>query len=219
LIDPGPDHLAQMRAYRATRPEFRGLTGIFVTHLHFDHVAGLHAVRDLRRPAATPLWAPDDHHGRLRAAFWPSVGKAGSASRRKYVLHPLRTEEPVEIGPFTIRAYSTSHTTSHTTVAYRIEAGRKALLYAPDLAHLPKDAMKGVDRAFVDTAFWSRPAKGHAPVTQTVRSCLAAGVEEVWLTHGGHQGVTRAELEAGAKRLGPVRVAHDGAEIVWDAAA
>lgn len=217
LIDPGPDHLLQMRSYRAARPDFRGLTGILLTHLHFDHVAGLTDVRHLRRPAATPIWAPVDHHGRLQAAFWPRVGRTGT--RRRYVLHPLSPEEPVEIGPFTIRAYPTSHTTSHTTVAYRIEAGRRSVLYAPDIADLPREALRGVERALVDAAFWSRSARGHAPVTQTVRRCLAEGVEEVWLTHVGHLGMTREQLEADARRLGPVRVARDGGEIVWDSAA
>jgi phosphoribosyl 1,2-cyclic phosphate phosphodiesterase len=214
LIDPGPDHGLQMRGYREQRPEFRGLTGILLTHLHFDHVAGLFDTTHLRRPAATPIWAPDDQHGRLKAAFWPRIGKPGS--RRRYVLHGMQPEEPVEIGPFTIRAYCTFHTSSHSTVAYRVEAGGKALLYAPDMADLPQTALRDVDRALVDAAFWSRSTKGHAPVTQTVKRCLAAGVREVWLTHVGHYGLTRDQLRARARRLGPVRVAEDGSEIVWN---
>jgi phosphoribosyl 1,2-cyclic phosphate phosphodiesterase len=217
LIDAGPDHQAQMRGYLDGRPDFRGLTGILLTHLHFDHVAGLFDVTHLRRPAATPLWAPDDHHARLRVAFWPRVGKPGS--RRRYVLKPLRPGEPVGLGPLTIRAFPTSHTRSHTTVAFRVEAGGQALLYAPDLADLPAAAIRGVDRAIVDAAFWHETVRGHAPVTHSVRRCLTEGVKEVWLTHVGHHGLKRADFESSASRLGPVRVAGDGDEIVWGAAA
>ncbi len=118
LIDAG---ISARRIRAALEAEGVGpgrLDGIFITHEHSDHVAGL-AV--FARQFPLPVYAPGTVANVLRRSF-----QRGCPSIRD-----IQPERPLALGSMTVTAFPTPHDTPDS-VGYRLEADGASLVIATD---------------------------------------------------------------------------------------
>ena len=124
-----------------------------------------------------------------------------------------------------------AQSTRAPAVGYRIEAGRRVVFYAPDVAyiHEREDALNGADVYIGDGATMARSMVrrrddaliGHAPVRTQLTWCEKEGVARAIITHCGSQIVEGDERTLGARlrewareRNVEAEFAHDGMEVV-----
>lgn len=122
LIDAGLSARAIRLALAEAGCVVEELDGIFITHEHTDHVAGL-AVLCKRVPL--PVYAPGTVASHLR---WSRPGVDAS-------LREIRPEQPLELGGVTVTAFPTPHDTPQS-VGYRIEAEGLVFALATDTGHV-----------------------------------------------------------------------------------
>ena len=126
-------------------------TTLLFTHVHWDHIQGV--------PFFTPAFHPDSDlrlvgvrrdSGTLRDALAkqmcpPSfpVGLSALVGARRY--DDVDGRRPFDLGPFRVVPLEQDHPDG--VVAYRIEAGGKAMVFATDVEH-----RDGIDRGLVELA-------------------------------------------------------------------
>ncbi len=168
--------------------------GIFLTHAHMGHIAGLpHFGPEVMDVNRLPVYASYEM-GRLMQAtpLWEPMLK-------NVRLVPLQPEQYVEVAlDIKITAVPVPHRDEWEvgTFAYKIQGPNRSLLYVPDIdrweAWLDGDEMlNSVDVAIVDASFYSkdelerRDPVAHPLVPQTLKFFANLDCELV-LTHLNH---------------------------------
>lgn len=203
MVDCGADWLGRVAALA---PD-----AIVLTHAHPDHAEGL------RAGAPCPVHAS--------AETWDLIG--GYPIEQRRVLAPRVREVIAGIG---FRAGPVQHSLRCPAVGYRIEAGRAAVFYVPDVAGFPdrREALADIALFIGDGASITRPLLrrrdgvplGHAPIRVQLGWCRDAGVRDAVFTHcgseivGGDERKLGAKIRALAREYGVrARIAYDGLEI------
>ena len=138
LFDAGPDLPAQLRETGVT-----GLDAVFLTHHHYDHVAGVkeldHAVMEpsahLDNPEAFDRLPP---HSSVALYATPVAAthltyRAGGAKTRLDP-EPLGHGDPVTVGSFRVVPFPVEHARpAFDTVGFAVTDGSRRVVYAPDL--------------------------------------------------------------------------------------
>lgn len=193
---------------------------LLFTHLHWDHIQGV--------PFFTPAFHPDSDLGfvgverpgadlrevlalQMRPPTFPVGLGALVGVRRFTAVDPAR---PFEIGPFRITPCEQDHPDG--VVAYRIEAGERALVFATDTEHggAPDrrllDLAEGADLLIHDAQYTTaeyegragppRRGWGHSTFAEAVAVARLASVERLALFHHdptrSDTGVEAIEAEA-----------------------
>ncbi|MEX0892286.1 MAG: MBL fold metallo-hydrolase [Gemmatimonadota bacterium] len=206
LVDTPPELRLQLLA--AGSPE---VSGIWFTHAHADHTAGLDDVRAFtaRRRAPLTAWADAACAAALRRRFdyifAPEGPPTPGTSRPDVRLVEFGAGDVVEAGGFRLEPFAVPHGDLFT---WGFRAG--ALGYVADAKALPDDVvdrLRGV-RVLVLAALWEgRPHPTHFNVEEAVAAAARVGAGTTYLTHLTHR-VRHAALE---RSLPPgVAPAHDG---------
>lgn len=122
---------------RGLRPD--DLAGVFITHEHADHVAGL---RTMLKYFDVPVYAPPTVSRRLCGAMPELEGR----------LKLLRPGEPTSVGVFTVTAFHTSHDTDES-VGYRLEDGEESFGLCTDTGTVTDEmlnALRGCAAALIE---------------------------------------------------------------------
>ncbi|HKK52803.1 MAG TPA: MBL fold metallo-hydrolase [Myxococcota bacterium] len=188
---------------------------VLITHAHPDHAFGLGS------HVHCPVFATKE--------TWARVGDRVPAERRHRLAERRRRPiEGMEIEPFPVL-----HSLRAPAVGYRIEAGRVAIFYVPDVVWIPDraQAFDGIrvyvgDGATITRNMIRRDPEsgepfGHANIRRQLAWCAAEGVPEMIVTHCGSDIVGGDERRVGARvrslaeeRGVEVCIAHDGMERV-----
>lgn len=185
---------------------------ILVTHAHPDHAEGL------RDGAPCPVYATEPS--------WEVMADYRIDDRRTIALR-----EPFQVGEIRFEAFPVVHSTRAPAVGYRIEAGRVAVFYAPDLVYIEDRAaaLDGVrlyigDGATVTRSFVRKidgSLVGHTPVRTQLTWCQKEGVPRAVISHCGSEIVKGDERTLGAKirrmaeeRGVAAKIAYDGMAVV-----
>lgn len=115
------------------------LDGIFITHEHADHIAGL---RVLLKQRSLPVYAPGAAAQALRRALPDAQG----------CVRTLEPESPLSLGQMTVTAFPTSHDAAES-VGYRIEADGAVLAAATDTGCVTDGMLRyltGTDAALIE---------------------------------------------------------------------
>jgi phosphoribosyl 1,2-cyclic phosphodiesterase len=204
IVDWGADWRGRLDACRPR--------GVVVTHAHPDHVGGLAG------GAPCPVWAT--------ASAWKAMKSWSIDERRK-----VEPREPFEAVGIRFEAFPVQHSVRAPAVGYRIEAGRAAIFYAPDLYAIRDrdEALRDLSVYVGDGASLTRPIVrykddtpiGHVSILQQLDWCREAGVPRMIVTHCGKHIVAGDERKVGARLRAmaadaglEVEIAHDGMEVV-----
>ncbi len=184
---------------------------VVLTHAHPDHAAGL------RDGASCPVFATEETWGAIRR--YPIAEPSTIEPRRPFQVLGMR-----------FVAFPVEHSLRAPAVGYRIEAGRAAIFYAPDVVSTvdEREALRDIDLYVGDGAAITRSilryrdgqAIGHASIRAQLDWCARAGIFRAVFTHCGSEivkGDTRS-LAARVAQLGDergieTRIAHDGLEL------
>ena len=139
LLDAGISARRILLALEGEGLEPSALDGIFITHEHADHIAGL---RVFTKKHPLPVHAP---------------GAAADAVRRTMpetalCVRTLEPERPFSLGQMTVTAFPTSHDAAGS-VGYRVEADGAALAAATDTGRVTDGMLRylaGADAALIE---------------------------------------------------------------------
>ncbi len=131
LFDATPDFRAQL-AHVAREAPACSLAGVFLTHAHIGHYAGLmHLGREAMGARAVPVWAMP----RMRD-YLATNGPWSQLVRLKNIeLAPLAAESTVTLGDsLRVTPFLVPHRDEYSeTVGFRIEGASAAVLFIPDI--------------------------------------------------------------------------------------
>lgn len=125
----------------------------------------------------------------------------------------LEWADSYEWGPFKCKAYPIDHSRLAPTVAWKIQAAGKTILYMPDVKDFDPDILKGVDIYIGDGASFTRDIAhtkkiGHMNIGHQVERAKKAGIPKILFVHCGKEIIENPELEK--------KIADLGAEILAD---
>jgi len=152
------------------------LTGILLSHLHFDHAADLLVMRYYLEIAGKelPLYLPGEDQSKLRSVLEESA----------YRVSPY--PEELQIGRLTVAAFPVRHPVPCR--ALRITDGEKTLVFTGDTNTCPglADFARDADVLLADAAFleseWTAQ-KPHLSAAGAARLALEAKAKRLLLTH------------------------------------
>lgn len=135
-------------------------------------------------PEGVAAWLVTDEHAELRAAL-------RRLARARGLPGPAVCEY---VGDgVTVRPFPVEHT-SHPAYGYRIGAGCRTSVWAPEFWRFP-DWADGADLMFAEAAAWSRPirfrggAGGHASVAQVAAEAALRHITRVVYAHIGRSAI------------------------------
>ncbi len=165
MIEATPDFPEQLQALDTLAPVTArpGLDGIFLTHAHVGHYAGLlHLGHEVMGARGVPVHAMPRMLEFLRTnGPWEMLTRRGNIELRalqEYV--PVELTPEVRIAPFRV-----PHRQEYSeVVGFRIQGPRRAILFLPDIDRWEdldamgvriEDLIRDVDVAYLDATFYS----------------------------------------------------------------
>ncbi|MBR6951135.1 MAG: MBL fold metallo-hydrolase [Oscillospiraceae bacterium] len=130
LIDAGISCRRIMAALAALHADPAGIAGVLITHEHDDHISGL---ATLCKKTGVPVYASPGAAEGIRARF-PDTDIS---------IRVISPETPFAVGPFTVRAFRTSHDAKES-VGYRLTADGRSMALATDLGFVSEEVLQAL---------------------------------------------------------------------------
>ena len=168
------------------------LDAVLLSHLHADHCLDLTSMYVARTyhpdgpvTKRLPVYGPAGTRRRIAEAYRTAPGEGEARLERQFEFRQF-DDEPIRIGPFTITLAPMAHPVP--TVAMRIEAGGRTLVYSGDTGPCPAlvEHARGADLALFEAAFLTgqdNPPNLHLTAAEAAGHAAAAGVPRLVLTH------------------------------------
>jgi len=150
VLDAGPDLPAQLRTADVTAPD-----AVFVTHHHYDHMAGLWELFHAQLPLSdhvldAGVYDAGDTPPRTTVPVYMTDRAVQHLEALNDGLTPVLADDrltpgdPVTVGDLTVTPFPVDHArpTFHTQ-GFRVTDGDQALVYAPDLRDWLPDTPDG----------------------------------------------------------------------------
>ncbi len=162
LVDATPDFREQLRMLDDAAPSDSspGLEGIFLTHAHIGHYAGLMQLgREVMGTSRVPVYAMPRMKRFLETSGpWDQLVKLANIEIR-----PLEPGKEVRLGErISVTPLAVPHRDEYSeTVGFRIQGPARSVLYIPDIDKWEKwdtpleEALASVDVAYVDGTFYA----------------------------------------------------------------
>ena len=201
LIDCGPDFRQQILPLL-----FRKIDGILITHIHYDHVAGIDDVRPFCTFGTVNIFANSDTCQGLQHNMSYCFGSHLYPGVPHLALHAIAPHEPLHIGDLQIIPVEVMHD-KMPILGFRIGT----MAYITDMKTISDTELpylQGIDTLVVNALRWKRPHHSHQLVADAITFSRKLGVRRTFLTHLTHDIGLHAEAE---KRLPEgIHFAHDG---------
>ena len=165
LFDATPDFKDQLHLLDAAAPVegVPGISGIFLTHAHVGHYAGLmHLGREIIGARGVPVYAMPRMTEFLRSnGPWEQLVNLGNIA-----LQPLHADVAVRLNArITVTPFLVPHRDEYSeTVGFRITGPNRSVLFLPDIDKWERwdaagvrieDVVGGVDVAYLDGTFYA----------------------------------------------------------------
>lgn len=202
LFEATPNLPAQLFALEQQAPSERySLDGVFLTHAHIGHYAGLMFFgHEAMGASKVPVYSMPRMQSFLKTnGPWSQL-----VSYENIELRPLEDQRPVGLGALKVTPFLVPHRDEFSeTVGYRIDGPSKVAIFIPDINKWSKwdidlaSLVESVDYALIDATFFGDgelPGRDmskvpHPLVTETM--ALLNGLEtkqknKVWFIHMNH---------------------------------
>ncbi|MFA6830754.1 MAG: MBL fold metallo-hydrolase [Bacteroidaceae bacterium] len=200
LLDCGPDFYQQ-----AFNIEYKPLSAVLITHIHYDHVSGLDDLRAFSRLAPVDVYADSKTTKALYERMPYCFGKDRYPGSPKIHLHTLALNEMLMVGHIKVIPFKVMHG-QMSIFGYRI--GK--LAYITDMLTMPEESyetVEGIEILFIN-ALRLKSHKTHQTVEHAIAAAQRIGARETYIIHMNHDFGLHDEME---KFLpANIHVAYDG---------
>jgi len=210
LIDCGRDFRQQ-----ALRENLRRVDGLFLTHTHFDHIAGIDDLRVFThsRQAPIPVYGMEAHLSYLKNTIYHymfdgALQKGGGVTR----LELIPVQEDIEVEDLLFEPLVIHH---GNMPIYGYRFGRCA--YLSDVSAIPEGTMArltDLDVLIVD-ALRFRPSPTHFTIREALEVVERARPKRTLFTHMCHD-VLHAEVQRGLASPDSGYFSPHHVELAWD---
>lgn len=187
LLDAGPDIATQLRAAGVT-----DLNAVFLTHAHYDHSDGLHALVQAGKWPAAHLEAIDHFEPAddpVGSVYLTNTAHRHLRETRPYLVPILNTEQvrprtTVPIGDLRVTPFAVEHARPEfETLGFVVAQGGTNIAYAPDVERITDvGPAAGADFLFVEgAALFGTPL--HGPEDRLRETIEQVGADTVILVN------------------------------------
>lgn len=204
LIDCGPDFRTQM-----LRADVKKIDALFLTHKHFDHMAGIDDLRPYTRDKELPIYADEDTSQQVRSFFPYCFGEVKYPGVANIGLHLVEHDLPFTVGGLDITPIRVFHGRLPIT-GYRFGS----LAYITDMSRIEPqelEKLRGVEVLVMNALRYSKPHNSHQTVLEALAIVDYLKPRDVYFTHMMHHIGLHAKIEKCLPR--GVHFAYDGLEI------
>ena len=180
LIDAGPDIRMQLMPF-----DFRPLDGVLLTHIHYDHVAGIDDLRPFCVFGEINIYADKLTADALKTTMPYCFTEKLYPGVPLLNLHTIRPQQRLRIGTLDIDPLQVMHGRM-PIMAYRI--GR--LAYITDMKTIDPSqeaTLQGIDTLVVNALRWQREHHSHMLVDDAIEFSRRIGARRTFLTHLTHE--------------------------------
>ena len=218
-VDTGSGTLANLQRH-VTLPE---VDGIWVSHLHIDHISDLpvvhYALRFGQFPIGRlPVYGPPGWADHIREFVslrsHDTDDRTRDAIEQTFEVHELSDGQRIDLGPLQLTAMAMSH--SVETYGVRAVAGAEIVAYSADSGPCEALSLLAADAGlFICEAAWKEWPENALPIHMTPELAgewaAQAGAKQLVLTHLRAPTVPEvAQERAGATYGGEVSLAQEG---------
>lgn len=203
LLDCGPDFRQQMLINRV-----RHIDGVFLTHEHFDHVAGIDDLRPYCKEHDLDVYAEQFVIDHLLERIPYCFGINKYPGTPSLVLNRVEPGDIVSVGDIKVEILRVFHG-QLPIVGFKI--GNMA--YITDIKYMPREEfekIRGVKYLFI-TALHIKEHPTHQNLAQAIEFVREAGAENAWFLHMSHRIGLHAEMDATLPE--GMHLAYDGMKI------
>ena len=204
LIDCGPDFRTQM-----LRADVKKIDALFLTHKHFDHMAGIDDLRPYTRDKELPIYADEDTSKQVHSFFPYCFGEVKYPGVANIGLHLVEHDVPFVVGGLDITPVRVFHGRLPIT-GYRFGS----LAYITDMSRIEPqelEKLRGVEVLVMNALRYSKPHNSHQTVLEALAIVDYLKPRDVYFTHMMHHIGLHAKIEKCLPR--GVHFAYDGLEI------
>ena len=202
MFEASPNFTEQLFTLQAEAPDEQfELAGIFLTHAHIGHYAGLMFLgHEVMGASDVPVYAMPKMTQFLRDnGPWSQL-----VEYKNIVLQPMQNNQAVSLGRLKVTPFLVPHRDEYSeTVGYRIEGPNKSAIFIPDIDKWSDwqtdltELVKNVDYALIDATFFAGgelPGRDmskvrHPFVTESMGVLKSLSHEQrnkVWFIHMNH---------------------------------
>lgn len=200
LLDCGPDFYQQ-----AFNIEYKPLSAVLITHIHYDHVSGLDDLRAFSRLKQVDIYAEKATTNALYERMPYCFGEDRYPGSPKIYLHTLKLNDVLTVGHLEIKPFRVMHG-KMPILGYRI--GK--LAYITDMLIMPEesyDVIKGVEVLFI-SALRAKPHRTHQTIEHAIAVSKRIQPKATYLIHMNHDFGLHDEVEKSLPNN--IHVAYDG---------
>ena len=180
LIDCGPDFRQQILPF-----DFRPIDAVLLTHIHYDHVAGIDDIRPFCVFGPVNIYADEATVKALRVTMPYCFGDHLYPGVPLLDLHAIAPHQPLHIGPLDIMPIRVMH--GHLPIlGFRIGP----LAYITDMKTIEEeelDYLKDVDVLVVNALRISKEHHSHQLLADAIAFAQRIGARRTFITHCTHQ--------------------------------
>jgi len=180
------------------------IDGIFLTHEHYDHAAGLNEFRYW--PQRVDLLTTPAVYRRVQRREW------GERLPEVAFYLPCRLGIALHFDGFFLVPFQVEHPVPTYGLAL-FEGGHKVIIASdtgPYLSHYARCLIEGADLFIVNTPFFQSERSDHLDVQQALALKERVHMKRLILTHINHNNKPHDELEEYVSQYPGVEVAYDG---------
>lgn len=204
LIDCGPDFREQM-----LNVPFKPITGVLLTHEHYDHVGGLDDLRPFCKFGPIDVWGSKSCLNHVKERM-PYCFEKKSEGIPQLNLRPIETNHSFLIDGIEITPINIFHG-ALPIYGYRINN----IVYITDMLHLAseeeKEKMKEADVLIIN-ALRNTPHPTHQTLENAIRLAREVGANNTFFIHMSHQIGLHQEIEALLPKK--MHLAYDKLEVI-----
>ena len=203
LIDCGPDIRQQLMPF-----DFRPLTAVLLTHVHYDHVGGLDDLRPFSALQSVKVCAAPDVAKSIRKNLFYCFSEHPYPGSPHLTMHEIIDAEPFDIGNLHVVPLKVWH--GHLPImGFRIGN----LAYITDMSAIDseeREKLKGV-KTLVVNALRHLPHPTHQNLDEAIAFAQGTAAQQTYFIHMSHGAGLQKESEVSLPEN--MHFAYDGLEI------